>query len=73
VDEMVDTHLINIALAGYGIAAAVAVLIAVSIIGIAAFRLRGTSHRAPAIAGRGHSLTGQHERIDAPARERQAA
>jgi hypothetical protein len=70
---MVDTHLINIALAGYGIAAAVAVLIAVSIIGIGALRLRGTSRSNPAIVGREFSMAGQHERIDAPERGRRAA
>jgi hypothetical protein len=70
---MVDTHLINIALAGYAIAAAVAILIAVSVIGLGAFRLRGAGRGNPAIAGRELSVARQHERIDVPTRDRRAA
>jgi hypothetical protein len=45
VDEMVDAHLINIALAGLGISAAAAIVIAAAIIGISAIVLHGRSRR----------------------------
>jgi hypothetical protein len=38
-----DTHLINVALAGLGISAGIAVLIAVAAIGVAVGQLRGRS------------------------------
>lgn len=40
---MFDTHLINMALAGLGISAGIAVLIAVAIIGVAALHFRERS------------------------------
>jgi hypothetical protein len=39
VDDMVDTHLINVALTGYAISAGVAILISAAIIAIAAIVL----------------------------------
>jgi hypothetical protein len=71
VDEMVDTHLINLALTSFGITAGVAILIAASIIGIAALRLRGKSTRT----ARTHTLTPANHEVITPAatHERQAA
>lgn len=40
VTEMGDTHLLNLALAGFGISAAAAIVLALAIIGIAALTLR---------------------------------
>jgi hypothetical protein len=69
VDEMVDTHLINVALAGLGISAGIAVMIAFAIIGISAIVLHARTprsgkltlahatvaeHRTPAAATAGH-------------------
>ena len=77
---MVDTHLINIALAGLGISAGVAVLIAAAIIGISAIVLHGRARRGTTPHGAGLSLAGapqaeapQAERIPVGAGQRHAA
>ncbi len=68
---MVDTHLINIALAGLGISAGAAILIAVAIIAISAIVLNGRKHRS--IAPRGSRLAGAPDIESIPTVERQAA
>ncbi len=70
---MIDMHLINMTLAGYGILTAVAVVIGAAIIAIGAIRLHGTSQRTGVAQRRELSLAGQHERIDAQVKEHQAA
>jgi hypothetical protein len=57
-DEMIDTHLINVALAWFGWSVGAAVLIAVAIIAVAGI----VQHRAlrtggPAEIGRGHAIS----------------
>jgi hypothetical protein len=63
VDEMVDMHLINIAVAGLGISAAVAIAIAAAIIGISAIVLHGREQHGRMPQGAKLSLT------EAPAAE----
>ena len=75
---MVDTHLINIALAGLGLSAGVAVLIAAAIIGISAVVLHGRKQRGLAPRGTRLGLAQAHaapaaERVPVAAGERHAA
>jgi hypothetical protein len=73
VDEMVDTHLINVALAGLGISAGIAVLIAVAIIGISAIVLHGRTPRSGKLS-LAHSAVAGHRTLAAtPAPQRRAA
>jgi hypothetical protein len=80
VDDMVDMHLINMALAGLGISAGLAVLLAATIIGFSAIVLPSRAPRsgklslAPAgQAGRGAISATSATSPAAPVRERQAA
>jgi hypothetical protein len=65
-----DTHLINVALASLGIAAGIAVLIAIAITGIAAVQLRGRSSGGGTLAAIPAHTPGAHTSRE---RERQAA
>jgi hypothetical protein len=53
---MVDTHLINLVVAGLGISAGVAIVIAAVIIGISAIVLHGRKQRGSAPHGTGLGL-----------------
>jgi hypothetical protein len=72
---MIDLHLINLALAGLGVAAAAVVLIAAAILTVAAFGRRGTAARhhqlAPVAAHAAESAApsdaGDHESLREPA------
>jgi hypothetical protein len=71
VDEMFDTHLINVALVGLSVSAGVAILIAAAIIGIAAIRLhrRTTRTGKPAVRPAGPVET----EVRAPSRSLEGA
>jgi hypothetical protein len=73
VAEMFDTHLINVALTGLGIAAGVAIAIAAAILGIAAARLHNKTSRHRKLGPARPSVV--HGEVSAPAKEleRQAA
>jgi hypothetical protein len=73
VDEMVDTHLINVALAGLGLSAGIAVLIAVAIIGISAIVLSARTPRSGKLSLARAAVAGHRTPAAAPARERRAA
>ncbi len=72
---MVDTHLINIALAGLGISAGVALAIAVAIIGISAIVLHGREqrHSTPRGARLSVAQAAGAERVPVTSGGRQAA
>jgi hypothetical protein len=55
---MIDTHLINVALAGFGWSIGAAVLIAVAIIAVAGImQHRAARTSTPAVIGRGHAIS----------------